>query len=340
MNIIVIGLGSMGKRRIRLLRGICPSYRIIGVDSNPDRVREAAQEYQVTSYSDIAAAKEKEQIQCAFICTSPLSHASIIRTCLLNDWHVFTEINLVSDGYEDNRKLAEERGLTLFLSSTPVYRGEMQKIKEVLGQDGKPVTYLYHVGQYLPDWHPWENFQQFFVHDKRTNGCREIFAIELPWMIQTFGKIVDVHVISSRRTSLQIDYQDSYLVQITHENGTQGIFAADVVCREAVRHLEIYNEEIYMEWRGTPDSLRQKNLNNGEMEALDAMAAYEREAGYSTFVNEYAYVNEIKEFLEVLLEKKPMCYGFREDRETLQWIDRIEQTEQLRSDQLKSDQVK
>ena len=35
------------------------------------------------------------------------------------------------------------------------------------------------LGQYLPDWHPWESYKSFFVSNKKTNGCRELFAIEL-----------------------------------------------------------------------------------------------------------------------------------------------------------------
>ncbi len=31
---------------------------------------------------------------------------------------MFTELNLVADGYEDNMKLADEKSLHLFLSST------------------------------------------------------------------------------------------------------------------------------------------------------------------------------------------------------------------------------
>ena len=37
MTIVVVGLGSMGKRRIRLLKKIDFSIRIIGVDKSSDR---------------------------------------------------------------------------------------------------------------------------------------------------------------------------------------------------------------------------------------------------------------------------------------------------------------
>ncbi len=41
MNILVIGLGSMGKRRIRLLMDMYPEFIIYGVDGRRDRREEA-----------------------------------------------------------------------------------------------------------------------------------------------------------------------------------------------------------------------------------------------------------------------------------------------------------
>ena len=45
MNIAVVGLGSMGKRRIRLIREMYPEYSIIGIDSREDRQEEAKRLY-------------------------------------------------------------------------------------------------------------------------------------------------------------------------------------------------------------------------------------------------------------------------------------------------------
>lgn len=324
MKIVIIGLGSMGKRRIRLIQGLCPEYQIVGIDSKQERIREASEIYKIKCFQSIKEVKEAMQIQCAFVCTSPLSHAAIIKECLLNDWHVFTEINLVSDGYEENMHLADEKKLTLFLSSTPIYRTEMKKITDTLKENAKQVNYIYHVGQYLPDWHPWENFQQFFVQDKRTNGCRELFAIELPWMMKAFGSITKIQVIAGKITNLNIAYKDHYLLLIQHENGTNGVLAVDVVCREAVRRLEIYNEDLYIEWNGTPESLRYKNLITNKMELMADNSEYKNESGYHEFVNEYAYVNEIKEFFEVVMQEKKVQYGFEDDMHILALIDTIE----------------
>lgn len=325
MTVIVIGLGSMGKRRIRLMKSMKLPVDIVGIDSRQERCEEAKTQFEVDCYTSIEEAEKQWRIDCAFICTSPLAHAELIHLCLSHGFHVFTEINLVSDKYDENILLAEERGLTLFLSSTPIYRDEMKEITKRVKMSKQTVAYSYHVGQYLPDWHPWEQYKDFFVGNRRTNGCREIFAIELPWIVKAFGEIGDIHVVSGRLTNLDINYQDAYFVQIIHANGNIGMLCVDVVCRKPVRKLEVYNEEMYIEWEGTPQTLKMQNLATGKMENIDC-GTYFNENGYNEFVNECAYINEIQEFFEVLTGKQPE-YTMEMDARILSIIDQIEKKE-------------
>ena len=82
MNIAVIGLGSMGKRRIRLIREMYPDYRIWGIDGRADRRNEAQARFDIIPCESLDEVEKKATIDCAFVCTSPLSHASIIHDCL------------------------------------------------------------------------------------------------------------------------------------------------------------------------------------------------------------------------------------------------------------------
>lgn len=327
MTVIVIGLGSMGRRRIRLMKAMKLSLDIMGIDSKPERRDAARKEFSIECYSSLEEAEKQKTIECAFVCTSPLAHAELIWICLEHGYHVFTEINLVSDKYGENIALAKKKNLTLFLSSTPIYCSAIRKIIEEVKASHSNVSYIYHVGQYLPDWHPWEQYKDFFVGNSRTNGCREIFAIELPWMVKAFGDIDSVHVLSDKLTKLDINYRDTYLVQLSHTNGNKGVFAVDVVCRKPVRKLEVYNEELYIEWEGTPQSLKKQNMGTNCMENIDS-GAYYNEPGYSEFINECEYMDEIKEFFEVINGKQPE-YTMELDEQILKIVDEIEQTGRL-----------
>ena len=66
----------------------------------------------------------------------------VIWVTLDNGLPVFTELNLVRDGYAENMAKAAEKQLPLFLSSTMLYRRETQYIKQQVAAFGKPVHYI------------------------------------------------------------------------------------------------------------------------------------------------------------------------------------------------------
>lgn len=322
MNIIVIGLGSMGKRRISLIKEMYPEFGITGIDGRKDRRDETAELLGIPCYASLLEVGKK--VDCAFVCTSPLSHSAIITDCLERGWHVFTELNLVPDGYEKNMLLAKEKKRILFLSSTFLYREEIKYITSRVAGDSV-WNYIYHIGQYLPDWHPWENYRDFFIGDSRTNGCRELMAIEFPWLIHTFGKVKRTQVLADKMTSLSINYRDNYMIQIEHDNGNKGVLIIDVVSPVAVRKLEVYGEHRYVQWDGTPDSLREYNAEKDKLEQVVLQEVEEHRNGYRAFVVENAYKNEIREFMETVMNGRRPQYGFAQDLEILKLIDTLEE---------------
>lgn len=324
MKVIVIGLGSMGKRRIRLLserKGI----EIYGIDSNQDRCQEVIDRFGLRCFPSVKEAVQTEAIEAALICTSPLSHASIIKECLGYNLHIFTEINLVSDGYEENMKLAKEKGLVLFLSSTFLYQRETLKIiEQVRSSNISKLNYIYHVGQYLPDWHPWESYNSYFIGNPRTNGCREILTIDLPWIVTAFGNIKNVQVLKSKNTVLNINYDDNYLIMLEHETGAKGVFAVDVVARKAVRHFEVYGEDLHVTWDGTPESLIGYDIDKKEDVMLLENTKAEHMEGYSNLIDENPYRDEVNAFLSAIKEGKKPMWDFEKDLTLIGIIDQIE----------------
>lgn len=324
MNVVVIGLGSMGKRRIRLIKKYNSQYQIFGIDSSEERRKASEKEYGIETFSNVDELLLKNSVDSAFICTSPLSHSEIISHCLEKGLHVFTELNLVTDGYDENIVLAKENKRILFLSSTFLYRQEVRKIKELIKESDCLLNYTYHIGQYLPDWHPWENYKDFFVGDKRSNGCREIFAIELPWLTDVFGTINKVHVMKNKISSLDIDYNDNYMVMIEHENGHKGMLAVDVVSRKAVRNFELFGEELFLQWDGSAEGIKVYDFANKEEKKIQLYETVDQLDQYSKFVVENAYFDEIVSFFAVIEKREEPLYSFSKDKAILNIIDEIE----------------
>lgn len=326
MKAVIIGLGSMGRRRVRILRQYYKDVDIIGIDTLADRRKQAKEEFGIATVSSSEELFYDGDIGdvAAFICTSPLTHSDTIAECLRKGFHVFTEINLVSNGYDKNMELARRNGGVLFLSSTFLYRKEIQYIHEIVRKSNSVLQYIYHAGQYLPDWHPWENYKGFFVGNKATNGCREFMAIEFPWIFEVFGDIQDVQVISSKNSSLDIEYPDTYQIFFIHQGGHHGSIVIDLVSRKPVRNLEIVGEDLYLSWDGTPTGLFLYDYKTKENRNILLYKDINKHSDYNPSVIENAYLSEIENFFAVIEGKEDAKYSFERDRYILSIIDKIE----------------
>ncbi len=321
-KILLLGYGSMGRRRIRLVGSLVPSARFICVDSNPERQRQAKRDGHVTAGSlDEGIGMSPDA---AFVCTSPGHHADIILKLLNAGIHVFTELNLTSDRYDKIDETAKQHNAVIFVSSTLVYKRQMEVFKKIVDEQSKPVAYIYHVGQYLPDWHPWEGYKDFFIGKKETNGIREILAVQMPWLIRTFGRIKDIYVSSQNCTILDINFPDCVMLNIVHGNGNMGSFVVDVISRKATTRLEIIGEDIHVFWDGHNDDLYQLDVDSKELQQVKVYETEEHAEGYSDHIAEEPYRDEIREFLKAI-NGENVRYGLEEDLYVLDVIDKIEQ---------------
>lgn len=325
MKFVVVGLGSMGKRRLSLLSEHFPEILLCGVETGEERASQAERQFNIRVYSTLDAAFLSEKPCAALVCTPPKTHGQIIISCLQKGMHIFSEINLLQHKHEEILQRADIMKNKLFLSSTMLYRKEIELISDCILKHKSKVNYRYHAGQYLPDWHPWESYKDFFVADSSTNACREILAIELPWIIKAFGKVSGMTVLRDNISSLDIAYPDNYIIVLQHESGSKGVILIDIVSRLPTRELLVYSENLQLTWSGTPDSLTIYNIDKKQSEKIEVYPEIIRNERYAGNIIENAYLEELVQFINKLADK-PYCekYTFNEEKVTLNLIDRIE----------------
>lgn len=321
MTFCIIGLGSMGKRRAGLLKSLNENYKLIGVDMRKDRQHEFRAIFGAEVFSDIDIALSAISCDAVFICTSPATHAKIKTKVDTYKIHTFSEINLLSDGYTNIEDKPYARS---FLSSTQLYSEEINKIISTVDKNHK-YFYTYHVGQYLPDWHPWDKKEDFFVFNKNTNGCREILGIELPWIIECFGEVNTMSVVSGKFTSMDIPFPDVYTIILQHKNGSIGCFIVDIVARSPIKILKIENESTLIEWDGEPSGLKIFNLGSKKFDTVQLYQRTTHNDKYSSKIIEEPYLEEIKDFLKgVENYEHQFKYSYKKDSYIIELLNRIE----------------
>src|SRR3989338_4421758 len=321
----VIGLGSMGKRRIRNLLALRVSRAdIFGFDPDKKRCREAEGMFGIKTGTDFERGFASWKPDVFIISTPPDKHSKYFLFAALRKIHFFVEVTTINDGYRKLFPLLATSFVTA-PSATFLYAPGVLQLHAMIdkGVIGKPLFFQHYLGQYLPDWHPYEDYRSVYFSKKKTGGAREMFPYELQWLNFLAGnKITHASGIVAKVSELAMDADDVYSAVVRYENGVVGSVNIDLLNRTAKRTLRIVGSLGTLEWDWllrTITILKPK----GKLRVIRLKA--EKKLGhYNTTEN--IYIAEMKAFLDAVNGKRAYPYSFAEDKAILEILYAVEKS--------------
>jgi len=228
MRIGVIGLGSMGKRRVRDLRAL--GHDVVGFDPRAERRAQAVELFGATSVTDFAALIDARP-DALVISTPPDQHLEYYERAFAARVPFFSEMNvhLPPPAWFAAREAGG--GVRGYPSATWQFYPLFGVLREQLRQLGHDQvnTVHYHYGGYLPLWHPWERYDEFYAGSRRrVAAAREMVPFELEWMRWVFGPVRSVCCMHDRRSEWTTDIDDTYLLLLDFESGLRGSLFSEV----------------------------------------------------------------------------------------------------------------
>lgn len=323
MNILVIGLGSMGKRRIRNLQYVNSAYSIYGYDIKAERRSQAQTLYSVHVFDDWS--QMLPHMDAVIISTPPDRHAKYAMLCAQNNIPFFIEASVISEGIDDLNKLVKANNTLAAPSCTMLFHPAMEKIREIAssGRLGNLCSFTYHSGQYLPDWHPWEDISEFYVSKRETGGCREIVPFELTWLTHIFGNIADIKGYKARLSHINADIDDVYQCLMRFDSGLLGHLLVDVVARDAVRYFRLVGDMGTLEWNWNEDCVKLHLASAAKWEKI-LYHTLQAAEGYNPRITEEMYIKEMRAFLDAVEGKSPFPNTLAQDYKVLKWLEHME----------------
>ena len=311
MRFLVIGLGSMGKRRVRNLIALGYKDNIAGFDPREDRQKEA-KEYGIKIYDNFEKAVKDFKPDNFIISTPPNLHMKYAYFAYKNSINCFIEASVVdSEKILELAKKIENKNILMAPSCTMRYYPAPKKIKELILNNtiGKVLNYNYHTGQYLPDWHPWEDIQEFYVSNPDTGGAREIVPFELTWLNDIFGDSKVLSCVRRKLTNMSADIEDIYHCILEYSNNILGNLTVEVISRpKATRYIKILGSEGEIVYDGDLNELKYINLEMNDWKRI----SFDKGTVESGYINpEEPYINEMRDFVksvELLKENKNSIY--------------------------------
>jgi predicted dehydrogenase len=328
MKYLIIGLGSMGKRRVRCLNALGIT-TVAGFDQREDRRLECKEKYRLQTFSDIDRAMKEFQPDAFIISVPPDAHHIYMKMAAEKGLHFFVEASVVDTNMDLIKKLVKAKNIVAAPSSTLIFHPAIKKIFEIIKSKelGVISNIIFHSGQYLPDWHTYEKVSDYYVSNPLTGGAREIVPFELSWLTQIFG--FPVKVCGFNRKLIDIKgaekIDDTYNFLFDYKDFLANI-TIDVVSRFATRRLLINGDKKQLIWDWNDKQIRIYNPENGHWQNIPYEMLQAAE-GYNANIGENMYIDEIKSYIDAVNGKAKFVNSMENDHMVLKLLYTIEESD-------------
>jgi predicted dehydrogenase len=303
MKYLVVGLGSMGKRRVRNLQALGVK-DVAGFDTRPDRRLEAQEKYGIPVFESLDAAMQAFNPQAFVISTPPDLHMHYAYFAFEHGISCFIEASVVD---ADKIKLLSDKisdtQIVMAPSCTMRYFPGPKKVKELIRSNaiGRVLNVNYQTGQYLPDWHPWEKIEEFYVSKRETGAAREIVPFELTWLNDIFGVPKPLACVKAKLTDMNADIDDIYHCLLRYDNNVIANITVEVITRpKACRDMRVLGSEGEIVLSADSNSVRYINTSMEEWREFK----FDTGTVESQYINpEEPYIAEVKDFISAVEAK-------------------------------------
>jgi len=328
MRVLVIGLGSMGKRRVRCLQAL-GGQATYGFDLRADRVKEAKELYGIEAFSQFADAEREARPEALVISVPPDQHMRYINYAIDKNLHYFVEASVVDEGMREAIDRLRAKKIVAAPSATMMFHPAIKMIAQIVksGELGKLSNVILHSGQYLPDWHTYEKVSEYYVSNPPTGGGREIVPFEMTWFTMIFG--FPKRVAGNFRKTIEIDgagkIDDTYNCLLDYGNFLAAV-TVDVVSRYATRRFLINGEKKQLYWSWDEKAFKVFDpMKNAWEERKYEMA--QAQQGYNPNIGENMYIEEIRNFIDAIAGKGEFINTMANDHNVLKILYKIEQSD-------------
>jgi predicted dehydrogenase len=326
MKALIIGLGSVGQRHARNLRTLLGgdlelmAYRVrrlprvISDGLEPIAAASVAEQYGIREYSDLQAALDRRP-EAVFICNPSRLHIPAAIEAARTGANLFIEKPL-SDSYqgvEECIELVEQKELTAAVGYQMRFHPCLQRLHSLLrdGVIGRVVAVRAEAGEYLPGWHPYEDYRTSYAARADLGGGVLLSQIhEMDYLYWMFGRPRRIFALGGKCSDLEIDVEDvaSISMECVVDSRTVVIHLhQDYLQRPARRTCQVI---------GTAGTVL-VDLRGASIQVYGAGGQLWESNQYEHFDRNQMFLDELRSFLDALAGKPTPAVTLRDAAQSL-----------------------
>ncbi|MFC1499364.1 Gfo/Idh/MocA family protein [Verrucomicrobiota bacterium] len=251
MYVLVVGLGSIGTRHLNNLYdlgiGRLSAFRSRNL---PPPAELKAEKLEIFMDYDEALASGPDAV---VIANPSAFHVPFAKKALEAGCHVYLEkpVSHTLDGTDEIMELACDKNLSVAVGCQLRFHQNLEAIKQWLDADriGCLISAHIDVGEYLPGWHPWEDYRKSYAARADMGGGVILTLIhEIDYLYWLFGGIDRVYAEGGHLTPLEINVEDTALISMHAKDNMCVHLHMDYWRDPPVRKMNIIGEKGEITW--------------------------------------------------------------------------------------------
>jgi predicted dehydrogenase len=271
------------------------SGEVLAFDNREDRRNEVKSQLECKVLETIDDAWTQSP-DVAFITVPTRFHVPLAVQCAEQGCHLFIEKPLSDslDGVDHLFDIVRKQNLVTLVGCNMRFHPGLRMIKRLLEEEsiGQVVAIRVEGGQYLPDWHPWEDYRQGYSARLDLGGGVILDGIhELDYIRWILGEIHTVACFAGKLSRLEIETEDTAAILLRFTNFCIGEVHLDYVQRAYSRTCHIIGDQGTIRWNYTTGEVHWYCAAKQEWQVLTNPTGWEPNQ---------MYLDEVHHFLKCL----------------------------------------
>jgi len=310
MKILIAGLGSIGRRHLENLVALGESDVVLYRTHKSSLPDQELDDFCVET-DLIKAFSEKLD---AVVISNPTSmHMTIAEQAAKANCHIFIEkpISHTVDSLVPFETALKKSTSVVFIGYQFRFNPGLKTLKKIIDDNvlGRPISFQCHWGEYLPGWHPWEDYRKGFAANRDMGGGVVLtLSHPLDYLQWIFGEVIELYAVTGKFSDLEIKSEDTAEVLLTFANNVVGGLHLDYYQHPKKHYLSIICSNGTVCWEYETSMVRLEKAS-GEIIELGAPDNYARNQ---------MYLAEMQHFLDICKKGvQPVC-GYRDGKKALE----------------------
>jgi len=313
-RVLIVGCGSIGRRHATNLKSLGVA-QLGFCDTSQEALRQCREELHGEIFTDYAEALKEFRPDIALICTPPVYHVEQALAALQARAHVFIEkpLSHESSGIQVLIDEARRRDRNVQVGYNMRFQPGLKILKKLIdsGTIGRVLWLSAEVGQYLPDWRPWQNYRESYsARHELGGGIILDGSHELDYICWLLGRPTEVTCRAEHLSSLDVDVEDSAWIYLSFPERRRAELHLDFVQRAYTRTCKVVGETGTALW----------DFSVPEVRWLSAEQPVWNTIPYAFEANDM-YVAEMVHFLESLGSRTGPMVDLEQSRDVIRVVE-------------------